>query len=134
MAAREKYHLDFEEHSDYFFACIEADELSPELTAEYQKKIVNEIRRRSFTRVMIERDIRLSNNSAELYPIPFMVDSLNIRHIKYAFVDLKPEHVRTYGLALLTAKDRGFDVEVFGDVQAAVEWLRGERKDRSADR
>jgi hypothetical protein len=126
MGVRDKYDLVFEEYPDYFFARVEAHELSSEVIEEYQKKIADEIRRHPHRSVLIKRDVPLVHSSSEIYRIPFLVDSLNARGIKYAFVDVNPEQMRTYKLALLYARNRGLDIEVFGDIPSAEKWLREE--------
>jgi hypothetical protein len=119
----EKYHIVFEERAEYFLACLEAEELSSELIAEYQQKIAHGVQRQRYHRVMIKRDVKHSTTSAELYRIPLMVDSDNYRGIKYAFVDMNAPYTKTYKLAMLHLKGRGFDIEVFGDMRAAENWL-----------
>lgn len=131
MGESDKYRIVIEEHPEYLFVCLEAQELSHETIAEYQNKIVREVQRRPYRRVMIKRDVHRSDTFAELYRIPLMIDGLNARGIRYAIVDADPQYTSTYKLAMLHLKTRGFDIEVFGDVQSAEKWLLKSRNGHS---
>jgi hypothetical protein len=119
----EAFHLVFEDHPGYFFACVEAHTLTERQVAQYQHEIARAIIKRRSPRVMIKRDVPHTRSSAELYQIPAMVDDLNALNIKYAFVDVVPDDLNTYKLALLDAKNRGLQIAVFGDISAAEKWL-----------
>jgi hypothetical protein len=51
------------------------------------------------------------------------VDNWQLRSIKYAFVDVNPEHLNAYKLATLYARSRQMRVKVFSDVPLAKNWL-----------
>ena len=118
------YKLVYEEHPGYLFACVQAGVLSDELLNEYKQKIAHEISiRRSCDRVMIKRDVPLSASAIELCAVIYKVQNWQMRPIKYAFVDVNPQHLVAYKLSILYARSHGIDVEVFGDVRAAEHWL-----------
>lgn len=118
-----KYRLVYELHDRYFFACVEADELSPDIINEYQQKIADEIGIRKFGRVMIKRDVPMAGTPAELCGIIYKVRGWDLRDIKYAFVDANAENINAYNLGLLYARNRGMDVTVWADIPAAEKWL-----------
>jgi hypothetical protein len=117
------FHLVFEDHPGYFFACVEAQNLTETQVVKYQQEIARAILQRRSRRVMIKRDVPHTRSSAELYQIPAMVDGSNALAIKYAFVDVVPDDLNTYKLALLDAENRGLQIAVFGDISAAENWL-----------
>jgi hypothetical protein len=119
----DEYNLVFEEHPGYFFACIESDTLSPELLNEYKQKMADQISKRRYDRVMIKRDVPLTKPPMELCSVIYLVDNWKFRNIKYAFVDVNPQHLDAYKLPMLYARSLGMEIEVFGDVQTAEKWL-----------
>ena len=118
-----EFELTFEEHEGYFFVCVEGESTSPKAIDEYQSHIAAEISKRNYDRVIIKRDIPLINNSAQHCSVIYKVRAWQIRHIKFAFVDMNPEHIPSYKLALLFATSSGVQAEVFADVPTARKWL-----------
>jgi hypothetical protein len=117
------FKLVFEDHPEYFFACVEAGTVTDELTLEYNAAIAAEISKRQYDRVMIKRDVPLRNNTGEHCSLIYMVRGWSVRRIKYAFVDVKPEHVNFYKFALIYANGKGIEAEVFADIDLAKTWL-----------
>jgi hypothetical protein len=117
------FELVFEEHPGYFFACVEGDSKDPAAINDYQTKIAAEISRTRYDRVMIKRDIPISNNAPEHFSLIYKVRAWEMRKIKFAFVDVNPEHLKSYDFALLFARSHGIEAEVFGDVPTAKKWL-----------
>ena len=122
-SGHEAFDLTFEEYPEYFFACVEGNSSDPIVINEYQSAIAAEISKRKYNRVMIKRDIPLSNNAAEHFALIYKVRAWEIRRIKYAFVDVALDHLSNYKFALLFGKSCGIDAEVFGDIDSAKEWL-----------
>ena len=121
--ATEPFKLVFENQPAYFFACVEAESVTEAITLEYYAKIAAEIGKRRCDRVMIKRDVPMTNNVGGHCAVIYLVAGWQMRHIRYAFVDLKPGHISSYALALLYARDNGVQADVFGDVPSAKEWL-----------
>lgn len=117
------FRLVFEEHPAYFFACVERDSTDSDAVDDYQKTIAVEISKRKYDRVMIKRDVPLSNNSGQHCGVIYKVRAWQARKIKYAFVDVNPAHLPYYDFALLFAHQQGIDAEVFGDIPSAEQWI-----------
>ena len=117
------YKLVFEEHNGYFFACVEAGVLSDKKSLEYKQKIAGQISSRNFDRVMIKRDVPLTSSAIDLCAVIYLVKFWKVKQIKYAFVDVNPEHLNAYKLSILYARSRRIEVEAFGDVASAEKWL-----------
>jgi len=122
-----KYKLVFEEHPGYFFACIEANETLDDLIQEYQNKIAHQISIRKYDRVMIKRDVPITNPAVELCAVIYKVKGWGLLEIKYAFVDVNPEHIDAYKFAVLYARSREIEIEVFEDILTAEHWLLADR-------
>ncbi len=122
-----QFKLVFEEHSEYFFACVEGTTDS-EAVDDYQAAIATEITKRNYDRVMIKRDVPLSNNSGQHCAVIYKVRGWEMRKIKYAFVDVNPQHMSSYSLALMFANQHGIEVAVFGDIPSAEQWLLSDRR------
>lgn len=117
------FKLVFEEHAGYFFACVEGDSTDSDAVDDYQSTIAAEIGKRNYDRVMIKRDVPLTNNSGQHCGIIYKVRAWQWRKIRYAFVDVNPSHLSSYNLALMVANQYGIHAQVFSDVPTAKEWL-----------
>ncbi len=117
------FELVFEDHPEYFFACVEGNATDPASIDAYQTRIAAEIAKRKYDRVMIKRDVPLTNNSADHCSIIYKVPAWEMRLIKYAFIDVKAAHLSSYKLALMFARGNGVQAEIFGDTKTAKEWL-----------
>lgn len=121
--AIEPFKLVFEDHPAYFFACVEAESVTEAITLKYYAEIAAEISKRRCDRVMIKRDVPMTNNVGGHCAVIYLVAGWQLRRIRYAFVDLNQSHISSYALALLYAHDNGVQADVFGDVPSAKEWL-----------
>ncbi|CAN5140634.1 hypothetical protein BH20ACI2_BH20ACI2_22450 [soil metagenome] len=119
----EQFKLVFEEHSEYFFACVEGDGTDSDAVDDYQRTIAAEISKRNYGRVMIKRDVPLTNNTGQHCGVIYKVRAWELRKIKYAFVDVKHEHLSSYNFALMYANQKGIEAQVFGDIPSAEAWL-----------
>lgn len=119
----ESYNLIFEEHPEYFFACVEVESVTDELTREYNREIAAAISKRQYNRVMIKRDVPVRNNTGDHCSVIYMVRGWQVRPIRYAFVDVNPAHINFYKFALVYANDKGIEADIFGDVPSAKDWL-----------
>jgi hypothetical protein len=117
------FKLVFENHNAYFFACVEAEFVTEAITLKYYRDMALEISKRRCDRVMIKRDVPMTNNVGDHCAVIYLVAGWQMRRIRYAFVDLNPGHISSYALALLYAHDNGVQAKVFGDVPSAREWL-----------
>jgi hypothetical protein len=117
------YKLVFEEHPEYFFACVESDVFNSTIIIEYQTKIAREISIRQHHRVMIKRDVPMSHTAGELLGAIYRVNGWQLRGIKYAFVDVDASRLTSYQFALVYARAHGVSVEVFSDIDSAKDWL-----------
>ncbi len=118
-----EFKLVFEEHPGYFFACVEGNTTDSNAVDQYNETIAAEISKRQYDRVMIKRDVPLSNNSGQHCGVIYKVRAWEMRKIKYAFVDINPKHLPSYDLALMFARQSGIEAEVFGDIPSAEAWL-----------
>jgi hypothetical protein len=117
------FKLVFEEHPGYFFACVEGDTTDSDAVDEYQSVIAAEISERKYDRIMIKRDVPLSNNSGQHCGVIYKVRGWQVRKIRYAFVDVNLEHMPFYNFALMFANQQGIEAKVFADIPSAEEWL-----------
>ncbi len=117
------YKLVFEEHPEYFFACVESDVTESLTVVEYQAKIAREISIRRYHRVMIKRDVPISHTAGGLCGVIYMVNGWQVRGIKYAFVDVELDRLQSYRFGLLYARINGVEADAFNDVPTAKEWL-----------
>jgi hypothetical protein len=121
-----EYKLVFEEHPDYFFACVEAELVSPKIMESYQARIAHQISIRRYNRVMIKRDVPITETRAELCQLIYKVKNWDFRNIKYVFVDVDPRNLDAYQFALLYARSRGVEIEIFDNIDQARDWLLSE--------
>ncbi len=122
-----KFKLVFEEHPDYFFACVEGTATDSETVEEYQGAIAAEISKRTYDRVMIKRDVPLTNNSGQHCGVIYKVRGWEMKKVRYAFVDVNTVQLSSYKFALMYAKQLGIEAEVFSDISLAEEWLLKDR-------
>ena len=122
-----KFKLVFEELAEYFFACVEGDSTDSDAVDDYQKTIAEEISKRNYDRVMIKRDVPLTNNSGQHCGVIYKVRGWEIRKIRYAFVDVNPKHLSSYNFALMLVNQYGIEAQVFGDIPSAEKWLLNDR-------
>jgi hypothetical protein len=122
------YTLTFELRPHYFYALVEGEHDSYEVSRSFWLKVAEHCVKIGAERVMIHENIAEKVSFAEVFQLASEIPSMGFGRAKVAFVDqhLDQQDVNTFGE--LVAQNRGLNGRVFTDVASAERWLVGNPK------
>ncbi len=123
---KETYRIEFARNEDFLHAYVEGDEDSIEISRQYWTDVLNECRRQSFEKILIEENISGNVSAGEMYEFAKELPNLVTDKVVVAFVDRRTAHHEINRFGELVANNRGLRSRVFNSVKEAAAWLGGQ--------
>ncbi len=117
------YDLVFEHRVSYLYAAITGRQDSLRIDQNYFGKILKECRAAGYQCVLIEENLGTQLSTADMFYAAEGAAALDIGGLKVAFVDRFPSHIEGNRFGETVAKNRGLNVKLFSNIDAAKAWL-----------
>jgi hypothetical protein len=117
------YSLTFEKRPQYLYVRVASETISQQMVADYLQEITYRCRRTGHTRLMVDRQIPQTLSETETFFTGTQFANMGIDRVKIAFVDERDENREHLEFAMLIANNRGGDMKLFSDADAAEKWL-----------
>ena len=121
------YSIAFNDHADHLYARVEGKADSYEISQTYWAEIAAECEKRGTKKLFVEERLEQQIPSiADTYQAAAERHEMGLNGIKIAFFDAFGEQLDQNQFGELVARNRGINVKVFDDFDAALKWLRNE--------
>ena len=115
------YSLTFEHRASYLYVGLECSEYDSEIIYQYWQEIIEESERTGIDNIMVEVKVTADLNFTDaLQSIGYFKPKPRRR---IAYVGAPPEMKNIYLFAIDVSASRGFNVELFDNIEAAEKWL-----------
>lgn len=120
------YKITFEHRPLYLYAYISGEKDSYEISKQFWLDVLEEVKKTSYKKVLIEEDIVEEISLGEVYQLASEIPQMGFFGIRVAFVDRFLEHQASNEFGELVAVNRGFYGKVFNSFETGEKWLLSE--------
>lgn len=121
------YRIAFEDYGDHLYARVEGEADSYEISQMYWAEIAAECEKRGTRKLFVEERLQQQIPSiADTYQAAAERHEMGLAGIKIAFYDAFAEQLDQNQFGELVARNRGVNVKVFDDADAALTWLQND--------
>jgi hypothetical protein len=117
-----EYTLTFEDRGSYLYVRITGRD-SYEASMAYWPAIADEVERKGFKRLLVHENLQGTVTEGEIYEIMMNLRGSALMGIRIAFYDENRQDIPLNSLGQLIANNRGGQVHLFQNLQAAEEWI-----------
>lgn len=121
MKKNRPYEIRLEDREEYLYAFVGGEILNPEIAKQYWDEIAEKSFELRHTKIMIEKDFRQTVSAPEMLEMGAYLGKL-LATKKVAFLDIH-QNTAINNLGQKIAENRGVEMKVFQNAEAAEEWL-----------
>ena len=121
--AAKPYTIVFEDYPNYLYALVHGEKYGYEVLSGFLREIADECKKRNFKQVLIEENISATASQEDVFRIASELPEFGFSDIRMAYIDrfLEQKDMNEFGQDV--AVDHGVDVQIFGDMESANNWL-----------
>ena len=120
---QQRARIRFEDRQGYLYAFVSGKHDSLDLSLDYWQRVVDECRRRGFTKLLVEESFPNQLSAAQIYTLTAAIAKMPVTELKIAFVDQKSDQEALNLFGETVAVNRGVYGRVFKELEGAEAWL-----------
>ena len=125
MTARETFRIDYQRHGDLLRAHVTGVKGTLETALAFWELLAEEVRRDPPRNLMVVDDMEgPSLTPDQMLQFVQALVGLGFEGVRMAYVEAHPQQIPDVEHSEIFARERGFDVRVFGSEPEATLWLR----------
>lgn len=115
--------LKYVEFPQYLYVLVSGEKHSLKDAKMMWGKMIDECRERGFNKLLVEKNLRTSLTTLEMYELVIFLTEKHLFDIKMGMFDRETSHAKTNKFGELVGLNRGLNGRVFKDRTEAVKWL-----------